>query len=312
MLPLALLAYPADMLISKKLRQSGDFAAGEYAVWNDIFDANIDADIYIYGSSRAWRHLDPKIIGDSLKMKTYNFGIDGHNFPLQLLRHQMLIKRRTPKLIIHSLDMSTFVDLGGFYNREQFLPYLLGNDEIKSGLTNLGAFTNVDYKLPIARFCGHPKVFQELFSQMTFKENFPLRVNGFHANISNWDGSFENIKSSLKTVKVETEPRFVKNFEKYLEECKAMGIRVVFVYTPEFIEGQAFETNRKEIMNFYKSVAQKQNISFFDYMLDPISYDKRCFYNAMHMNKHGTDKFNPKFASKLKEIIDEREKIQDK
>lgn len=52
-LPIILLSYPLDKSISNYLKQSNK-CYGEYEVWNDIYSGKINADIAIYGSSRAW------------------------------------------------------------------------------------------------------------------------------------------------------------------------------------------------------------------------------------------------------------------
>ncbi|MBE2208298.1 MAG: hypothetical protein IAE84_11975, partial [Saprospiraceae bacterium] len=67
-------------------------APGEFEVWNDIYNSNVNCDIAIYGSSRAWVHIDPKILSHILQLNVYNFGIDGHNFWLQYLRHIEFLK----------------------------------------------------------------------------------------------------------------------------------------------------------------------------------------------------------------------------
>ncbi len=58
-LPIIILIYPLDYGMSFIYKQSNDYP-GEYEVWNDIYNSNASCDIAIYGSSRAWVHIDPK------------------------------------------------------------------------------------------------------------------------------------------------------------------------------------------------------------------------------------------------------------
>lgn len=97
--PPILVLLPIDIYLSKGLKNTS-LAAAEYEVWNDLFYNNISPEVAIYGSSRAWVHIDPMIIEDSLGLSAYNFGIDGHNFWLQYYRHKNLLKNTTPKTII--------------------------------------------------------------------------------------------------------------------------------------------------------------------------------------------------------------------
>ena len=80
-------AYPLHRFISYLLRKSNEFPS-EFEVMNDIYEGKAAAEIAIYGSSRAWVHIDPQVIEDTLGMSSYNFGNDGHNFPMQYLRHK--------------------------------------------------------------------------------------------------------------------------------------------------------------------------------------------------------------------------------
>ena len=78
---------------------------------------------------------------------------------------------------------------------------------------------------------------------------------------------------------------------------------MIFVYTPEHIEGQHFVSNRAEIMAFYKKIADKYNIPFIDYSADSMCYNKDYFYNSEHLNLKGANMFSQKLASDLKKII---------
>ncbi|SDK42070.1 hypothetical protein SAMN04487898_108126 [Pedobacter sp. ok626] len=91
-------------------------------------------------------------------------------------------------------------------------------------------------------------------------------------------------------------------FERYLKECKANGINIVFVYTPEYIEGQLFVKNRKQIIDLYTNFSVKYKIPFYDYSKDTMSYQKKYFYNALHLNKTGAELFTTRLTQKLKSI----------
>ncbi|HUC79264.1 MAG TPA: hypothetical protein VMR70_00045, partial [Flavisolibacter sp.] len=54
-LPIILLMLAADFWLTKQFRQ---FDKGNYAVWNDLIDGRVNADIVIYGSSRADVHFN--------------------------------------------------------------------------------------------------------------------------------------------------------------------------------------------------------------------------------------------------------------
>ena len=130
-LPIISIAYLIDSIISNQLKKDNSYAGGEYTVWNDLYNGNVDSEIVVYGSSRAWVHIDPIILENNLGKTSYNLGIDGHNFWLQYLRHKTLLKYNTkPKYIIFSVDVSSLYKRKGLHNLEQFLPYMLFDRDI--------------------------------------------------------------------------------------------------------------------------------------------------------------------------------------
>ena len=87
------------------MKKSNTHAFREYPVWNDIHSGNINADLLIMGSSRAWRHIDPNVLEDSLELSSYNLGMDGQHLPMQLWRYETLLKKNhAPRVIVYSLD----------------------------------------------------------------------------------------------------------------------------------------------------------------------------------------------------------------
>ena len=92
-------------------------------------------------------------------------------------------------------------------------------------------------------------------------------------------------------------------FDQFLMECKANGIKVSMVYTPEFLDGQNFVSNRNIAIDLYHKYAQKYKIPFLDYSRDSMSYDKIYFNNSMHLNKTGAELFTKKLAHDLRQVF---------
>lgn len=289
-----------DNYMSINLKKSNSFANSEYSTWNAILEGKINSEIVIYGSSRAWVHIDPTMISNSLNKSTYNLGIDGHNFWLQYLRHTLLLKHNTkPKLIILSLDVFTLQKINDLYNLEQFLPYMLWNDAIKNATKSYNGFTSIDYEIPLVRYLGRKEAIKESFL-IDESSNIRLRVKGFQAKDRQWNSDFEKAKKAMKNYDKDLDSNSIKLFERFLTECKSNNIDLLLVYTPEYIEGQKFIKNRTKIISLYKKYGQKFDIPFYDYSDDSITYHKKYFYNSTHMNKEGAKLFTKKLIDSLK------------
>ncbi len=274
---------------------------GEHPVWNALFEGSINADIVIYGSSRAWVHVNPKIISEKLNAKTFNLGIDGHNFFLQQLRHKEYLKYNTkPKLILHSLDVFTFEKRKDLYNSDQFLPYFFNNKDVVEYIETYNGFKYYDFHIPLLRYHGKYDAIKSALNMFVFPDNNLVeRVNGYKGQDRNWNSDFNNAKTTIKKYTAILDSASINMFENYLIECKSNQIEVIFVYTPEYIEGQQFISNRTEIMHLYHYFSQKYGIKFYDFSNNPISFNKDYFYNAMHMNKTGSDLFTNNLVDSL-------------
>ena len=301
--PIFIIAYFVDIFISNNLRKSNLYAAKEYSTWNDIVDEKINSDILIYGSSRAWVHVDPTMIGEKLHTQAYNLGMDGQTFLLQNLRHNLILKKnKKPKLIIYSVDIFTLQKAKDLYNYSQFFPYMLWNQEMEEVVTQYDNVSSLDFKIPLVRYYGQfSPISQSVKLFLNPKKNNPIeRVRGYQGQDIPWDFTFDKAKKQMETYKIVKDSNTIHQFEKFIKECKQQEIKLIFVYTPEYIEGQKFVENRKEVIDVYYKLSKKYNVPFYDYSSDSLSYDKKYFYNAGHMNKTGSELFTHKLVDVIK------------
>jgi hypothetical protein len=301
-LPIIIVAYPLDCLLNRYIKKSNLSAHKEYPVWNDILDGRVSSDIVIYGSSRSWVHIDPTMIQDSLHHSAYNLGIDGHNFLLQYLRHQLLLKyNKKPKLIIHSLDIFTLQKRADLYNSDQFLPYMLWNSQIDKVLTAFEGFKKSDYEIPLIRYYGKYDLMKEAVRvSIKPQSNVAQRIRGYQGQVLPWSDELDVAKRKMGKYKAVLNEPTLKLFEEFLKDCKAQNIKIVFVFTPEYIEGQKFVENRAEFMQIYKSFSRKYSIPFFDFSDSPLSYQKKYFYNSEHLTKEGSEIFTSQLIDTIK------------
>jgi len=303
-LPIMLLLIPLDKLISKNLAKSNSFANGEYLVYNDIYNGTLNAEIMIYGSSRAWRHFNSAMIEDSLGRTTYNLGINGHNFWLQYLRHKELMKNnQIPKFIIMSVDVFSLAKRPDLYNYKQFLPYSLFNQDIKTYTSSYEGFSFWDYNMPLSRYYGEKWVLLTALDGLTHSEHTsPARIKGYMGLEGNWNGDFEKAKAEAETTEIKIDTATKTLFYQFLAECKAKSIQVILVYSPEHVDGQAYVSNRKEVMAIYTDASIKMGVPYLNYSNDGMCLDRKYFFNASHLNKLGSDTFTNKLVRDLRKM----------
>ena len=304
-IPLFILGGLGDYFINMALKKSKH---KYFVVWNDLVSGNINSEIVVYGTSRARAHINSKILEDTLKLSTYNLGIDGFTFKMEYCRHELILeKNKKPSFIIQTLDFHILGDIDNLYQFQQFCPYFDNETILKTIKTYKGP-NWWDYNLPLLRYYGNT---EEIFSAMNIllrpSHNKGNRYKGFYNFDRSWTYEFEKVKKSKKTMFQKLDKDSVILFENYLADTKRRGIPIIFVYTPEYIDGQNFVSNRKEIMALYKKLATKYDIPFIDYSSDPMCFNREYFYNAEHLNLKGTNLFSKKLASDLKKYIKVKE-----
>jgi hypothetical protein len=303
-LPIFVIAVFFDFLISTQLKSSKTHANREYPVWNDLYDGKINTNVLVMGSSRAWRHIDPKVIKDSLGLSAYNIGMDGQHLPMQLSRYQTFLKyNKQPKIIIYSLDFFMLKENEKLFNKDQFLPYMLFNFEILNKLKGYQDFNYYDFTIPLVRYYGATNALMHTVKIMAFpKLNKEGRVDGFLGTDKKWNNDFEKAKKKMKNFSISIDKNILIRFDNFLLDCKNKNIKVYFVYSPEYVEGQRFVLNRNELINCLHSLANKHKIPFLNYSNDEICLNKKYFYNTTHLNSIGADLFSKKMCSDLKNI----------
>ncbi len=300
-IPLILISILADFTITKALRKSKD---KYFVVWNDLVYGKINSEIVVYGTSRARAHINSKILEDSLHLSTYNLGIDGYTFDMEYCRHKLIMKNNSkPLYIIQTLDYHMLGKIEGLYQYEQFYPYL-NNPIILKTVKAYKGFNWFDYNLPLVRYYGSTKqIISAANILLRPSHNKGNRYKGFYNYNQSWTGEFEETKKRQGSIYQKIDMKSLILFEKYLLDVKQQKIKLIFVYTPEYIEGQKFVSNRSAILAVYKNISKKHKIPFLDYSSDSICLNKTYFYNAEHLNLQGTNLFSRKLASDLQNYI---------
>lgn len=290
-----------DWLVSYQLRKSASYAIKELPVWNDLFNGNAACDIAIYGNSRAWVHIDPKIVGDRFGSTAYNFGINGLNFPLQHFRHELLMAHSgQPKIIVHAVDEFLFERPQGLHNPEQFYPYMLWNREIQTHTRTYQGFSFPDFALPYFRYRGKPEAAKHAVSLLVAPDrNTIQRVNGYQGQDLEMPVDWERKAAAIPRYDIDVDTAIVRNFEAYLDDCKKRRIEIALVYTPQYYKGRGIVRNREKIRQMLATLAAKHGVPYLDFGHDPICYDRSLFYNSLHLNRKGATKFSRELCDRL-------------
>jgi hypothetical protein len=300
---LFVLVYSLQSVIDKVLKNS---TFHNYKEWNAILYSHGNADIIIQGSSRACYHISPYILDSVFNLNSYNLGIDGYCFDMQYYRFLLYLKNnKRPKYIIQTVDHFTLDKGSEMFLYTQFLPYL-DDDVIKKAVSSYNFFDWRDFYIPLYKYhSNYMIVMKGLINRYnkSFIDNG--KYKGFLEHNNEWDSDFKSFKKRNPLgwrTKIDSGNQAL--FENFLNICKEKNIKIIFVYTPEYIEGQKLLINRDSIKSIFNNYSHEYGIPFLDYSDDAICLDTLNFYNSQHLNSRGVRKFNTKLANDLK-IINE-------
>lgn len=264
-----------------------------YATWNDIYKRNIDADVLVMGSSRAFVHFNPAILDTVLHTNSYNLGMNGRAADSQILRYKVFrhCGNPKPKLIVYEVSHGTMQKSNG-YERSQFVPYL--HDPFIWRLCHSQEeFTIADCLLPGWRFLGRPKLMHTIFSSAAQRGDDNPVYKGFRSYDRKWDG---RAFRKQKHVSYNKDTAIIRQFRDFLDDCRRDSIQVVLVTSPFYIGGTKKMSDSTGLRIMFEQIANDYGLPFLDYTYDTISCDTAYFYNTMHLNRTGANLFSQKVA----------------
>lgn len=297
-----LVAYPIDYVLSDRLASTSAYW-GEYEVINDVKSSRINADILIYGSSRAWHHYDPEIFKDSLHKSVYNLGMDGQNFSFQYFFHNYYLKfNKSPSLIIHSLDNFTFDKRDYLVNKNKFVPYALWDNDIRNFVLRYEGFSMLDCYIPLIRYSGEELAGEKLLNlALNKKSNKRKSRNSGYQPLEGKKSLQKLLKETRdNSFNVELDKELIADYYKFILELKQKNITLIMVYSPEQREVELVLPERRYILELYARIAKETNTVFYNYSTDSLSLDKSMFYDITHLNKKGAEKFSSDLCKRLK------------
>lgn len=262
-----------------------------------------DYKIIIVGTSRAFRHFNSDIISEKTRKRTLNIGYDASGLETQIaLLNYYLVHNPPPEILIWEINYNTLSKDTTVYLYEELIP-LIRDTTIRVFLKENKIINNADIYLPYYRYTNLKNltkvgIYNTLFGKIDSKKDF--RIQDKPWDKSAFEASYLN--SEYKILKDISGKRLNRllNELKILKEKK---IDVIFVFTPIYAGMSQKQDDKEKIILYYDSLFTQLKLPFLNYINTKISRDTLNFYNALHMNKVGVDKFMPIFASDLNEII---------
>jgi hypothetical protein len=299
-----ILVFVLNAMINSGLRR---LKTSQFGVSNKIVQGKINADIVITGSSRAVSHYDPRLIESATGHSAFNLGRNGSQTDMQLAVLKTYLKHnRKPEVIIQNLDAFSFVMTREVYDPAQYVPYL-DEDDLYRALHQINPVVWRKNKyLPLYGYVVEDTRFSWILGLRGFFGWSPHEdcFLGFNPRAGHWTDDFENFKSAhLKGTRFEIEPAGVRVMDDLIQVCHDRGIKLIFVYSPEYREMQSLTQNRPEIFAKFRELSEQHQIPIWDFSDWAHSADTDFFRNSQHLNAEGAELFSRDLARRLAEEL---------
>jgi hypothetical protein len=293
------LLFATDRAINYGLRRIDTSA---YGVTNRILSGKVNAEIVVSGSSRALTHYDSTIIANVTGHTAFNIGRNGSQTDMQLAVLRAYLKHNAkPRLVVHNLDLFSFVMSQEIYDAAQYMPYL-HEDAIYDAVRKI---------YPDAWKWKYFPLYGYVVEDMRFAWVLGLKrvaglqppedhVLGYVARNTRWTGDFEKFRAANPMgVTFKIEPAGVRVVTELVELCHSQQIPLLMVYSPVYYEMQSLERNRRAIFAKFHEICDRYGVRFWDFGDSSIARDRANFYNSQHLNAVGASAFSLEFAQRL-------------
>ena len=252
-------------------------------------------DILIFGSSRAYRHYNPQIMIDSLKMSCFNCGQSSMGFIHNYAVLKIATRNYQPKLIIYDLfsgcDYEKGEDnhrylrgLGPYINYDGIYDVYDSVDELEriKIISNLYSYNDV-FNGIIVDFIGYGE-------SGNVNHGFIGTMTEFHQRNPNNN----KVKKDIQPIIIDSlKIKFAKRF---VEDCK--GSKVIFCISPIWTGTDDQQVRLSE------RLCQELNVPLIDFSNDPkYVHQDQYFLDETHLNARGADEYTKDLIKKLKEIM---------
>lgn len=252
-------------------------------------------DLLVFGSSRAVRHYDPRVLEDSLGLSCYNCGEQGCGIITSYARYRLIEQRHKPKLVIYEVTPNF-----DYFKTEDYSKYLGRIRQYSNNPSIKDIFIELGDELEGVR----------LFSSMYRNNSF--LVNNVLDNLTNerFEKGFKPLKGVLKSQQKpqkqsmkEMDSLKFSYVEKLIVELKKDNIPMCFYVSPRCIDS-TMALEEEALYEPIVKLCRKYKVPFINHdYLDGISQNQQLFQDFGHLNKEGARIYSQIVSREVKQYL---------
>ena len=251
-----------------------------------------DADILVFGSSRANHHYSPAVFENRFNESFYNAGRDGNFLFYHYAILQGVLKRYTPKKVILDFMGGEFkVDQSNYDRLSALLPYYKTHPEIRPIIELKGPYENVKLLSKIYPF--NSSLLSIAVGNAEFNKSRTADTKGYI--ISN-DVCVNPEKKILNEGRYQLDTTKIRIFEDFIRDCRERKVELYIVSSPYFVTYDSTDYS----IQVGKEIAAKYRVPFFDFSMDPFFQSHpELFADIIHLNNNGATIFSNRVSDSM-------------
>lgn len=234
-----------------------------------------NADILVFGSSRANHHYNPDVFINSLNKTFYNTGRDGNFIFYQTAVLKSILRRYKPKLILYDFS-GKFSYVQEDYDRlSSLLPYYRKHREIRDIVNLRSSFE------PLKNLSSIYPYNSTLANIVIGNSNLGKKgKKGYVSLMGEWNEPLNEHKSIDK---YEVDENKLAIFNEFLDLCKQNDIPLLVFVSPVF-----YTYDKDYSITLCKQICNEKNIPFYDFTKDErFLKSPQLFDDKEHLNDSG-------------------------
>lgn len=274
------------------------FSAYSYPRLVEIIEGKTNYDVLFFGTSRTQVHINPRITDSILNLNTYNAGKAGaSSLEVRMLIEAYLKQHKAPKYIVYNIDHLSILNANKVPNSALYL-FFLNNEAIEKGLQSTYNRVYLMKYIPFTRIMNLDDYYRNVGLQgnmgHTEVQKGPIYYKGF---ASNDNSKLKKIKA-VKPIEIK-DPSLVE-MNNIIDMCNQHGIKLIFHYGPVLFEN-GHPTSFQRVPQI-EALAHDKGIDFLT--LDTVqTFQQSDFFDMVHLNRSGTEKYTVMFAKALKPML---------
>ena len=261
-----------------------------YSSFNYIYNDTLNADVVIFGNSRAQCHYYGDLMDSLLDCNCYNFGLIGYSFDYQynLQIFPYIQKNTNPKLLILEVGPQAFFDHWNDDFRKEFLPFL--NISSFNFYVDICKDISFFYQiLPIKYYGWGLNDLYNFYKSL----NYDITKKGYNDCFAPRETEKYVINFPDTIYQLEKNDTIIQYFTESINLCESKSIQLLLVCSPMHKDDFYDKCRMDEFWQLIDSLAP--NVQKLDYSL-MFGSDTTYFAESTHLNLYGAELFTTKLA----------------